>query len=142
MSETAVDYLKYRITRNHGDVGKGRINAAHPELVSIGGMVTFDLTADVTIGDYVEIATGVQIFTHRHKWNHSRELRKDIQTIRAVPLNIGEDAFIGVNAIIVGVSSIGRGAVIGAGAVVTKNVPAYEVWAGNPARRINRRGRK
>jgi len=141
MSETAVDYNRFRITRNHEDKGHGQINALHPATVSIGGLVTFDLTGDVTLGDHVEIAPGAQIFTHKHHWNHSRELRGKIQTITVHPLTIGEDVFIGVNAIILGgVGTIGRGAVIGAGAVLTKPVPEFEVWAGNPARKIGMRG--
>ena len=141
MSETAVDYNKFRITRNHNDKGHGQINALHPSTVRIGGLVTFDLTGDVTLGDHVEIAPGVQIFTHKHLWDHSRELRAKIQTITVHPLTIGEDVFIGVNAIILGgVGTIGRGAVIGAGSVLTKPVPEFEVWAGNPARKIGMRG--
>ena len=141
MSETSADYTKFRITRNHDDIGHGEINALHPETVSIGGLVTFDLTADITLGEYVEIATGVQIFTHKHHWNHSVGLRKDCQRTTLHPLTIGVDVFIGVNAIILGgVGKIGRCAVIGAGSVVTKPVPGFEVWAGNPARKIGERG--
>lgn len=140
MSETTADYNKFRITRNHGDIGYGQIIAAHPETISIGGLVTFDLTADVILGDYVEIAPGVQIFTHKHHWDHSRGLRKDIQRVTLHPLTIGEDVFIGVNAIILGgVGSIGRGAYIGAASVVTKTVPEFEKWAGVPARKIGER---
>ena len=53
----------------------------------------------------------------------------------SAPLEIGNDVWIGNRAIILGkVRSIGNGAVIGAGAVVTKDVPAYTVVGGNPAR--------
>jgi acetyltransferase-like isoleucine patch superfamily enzyme len=68
-------------------------------------------------------------------------LRKDIQVVEPHKLSVGRDVFIGVNAIILGgVRVIGIGAVIGAGAVVTKPVPNFEVWAGNPARKIGERG--
>ena len=40
------------------------------------------------------------------------------------------------NATILGNITIGRGAVIGAGSVVTKDVPPHEIWVGNPARRL------
>ena len=141
MSETAVDYTKFRVTTNHREIGVGKLVCAHPETVSIGGLVTFDLTADVVLGDHVEISTGVQIFTHKHHWNHSVGLRKDCQRLTLHPLQIGVDVFIGVNAIILGgVGKIGRCAVIGAGSVVTKQVPGFEVWAGNPARKIGERG--
>ena len=47
--------------------------------------------------------------------------------------------FIGVNTVICNSVSIGRGSVIGAGSVVTKNIPPYQVWAGNPAKYIKER---
>ncbi len=52
---------------------------------------------------------------------------------------IGHDVFIGDNVIIKGGVTISNGAVIGMGSVLTKNVGAYEVWAGNPARMIKKR---
>ena len=96
----------------------------------------FDLTGDIKIGKYSHISHEVRIFTHQHKWNHSRKLRKDIQKIIPVNLEIGEDVFIGVGAMIIGVSKIGDGAVIGAGSVLTKDVNPYEIWAGNPVVKI------
>jgi acetyltransferase-like isoleucine patch superfamily enzyme len=52
---------------------------------------------------------------------------------------IGADAWIGVGSVVMQGLSIGRGAVIGANSVVTKDVPAYEIWAGIPARKIRDR---
>ncbi|MCO5947662.1 CatB-related O-acetyltransferase [Mucilaginibacter flavidus] len=52
---------------------------------------------------------------------------------------IGNDVWIGVNAIIMDNIDIGNGAIIGAGAVVTKNIPPYAVAAGSPARIIRYR---
>lgn len=52
---------------------------------------------------------------------------------------IGHDVWIGNYALIKAGVKIGNGAVIGMGSVVTRDVPAYEVWAGNPARCIRRR---
>lgn len=51
---------------------------------------------------------------------------------------IGDGVKIGVNASILPFRKVGDGARIGAGAVVTRDVPAGEVWAGNPARRLER----
>lgn len=52
---------------------------------------------------------------------------------------IGNDVWIGDRAIIKSGVTIGNGAVIGMGSVVTRDVPAYEIWAGNPARLIRKR---
>jgi acetyltransferase-like isoleucine patch superfamily enzyme len=61
---------------------------------------------------------------------------------RFVRTKIGARAAIGSNATILGGIRIGDGAMIGAGSVVTKNVPAREIWAGNPARKIRGCGRR
>ena len=126
-----------KILRKHGNIGKGKLTQGTHS--SIGSTVILDLTGNIILGNYSQIQDRVQIFTHKHKWNHSRGLKKDIQKIIAVNLVIGIDAYIGVNAIILGVSKIGNGAVVGAGAVLTKDVPAYEIWAGNPAKKIGER---
>lgn len=52
---------------------------------------------------------------------------------------IGNDVWLGVRSIIKGGVTIGDGAVIGAGSVVTKDVGPYEIWAGNPAKLIRKR---
>lgn len=52
---------------------------------------------------------------------------------------IGDDVWIGYGAIILSGARIGRGAIIAAGSVVIGEVPPYEIWAGNPARRVGAR---
>lgn len=52
---------------------------------------------------------------------------------------IGNDVWLGIRTIVLGGVSIGDGAVIGGGSVVTKDVGPYEIWAGNPARFIRKR---
>ncbi|KKY24360.1 hypothetical protein UCRPC4_g02470 [Phaeomoniella chlamydospora] len=54
------------------------------------------------------------------------------------PITIGEDCWLGGNVIILPGVTLGRGVTIGAGSVVTKDVPAYHVAAGNPARIIRK----
>jgi serine O-acetyltransferase len=54
--------------------------------------------------------------------------------------HVGDEVTIGAHAVIVGPLNIGSGATIGAGAIVTKDVPPGETWAGNPARRIGGTG--
>lgn len=52
---------------------------------------------------------------------------------------IGNDVWIGENAVIMGGVKVGNGAIIGASAVVTHDIGNYEIWAGNPARYIRKR---
>ena len=56
-------------------------------------------------------------------------------------MHIENDVFIGVNVCICSPVTIGEGAIVGAGSVVTKDIPPYQVWAGNPARYIKDRAR-
>lgn len=53
-------------------------------------------------------------------------------------VNIGEGCFIGINTLIVNSVDIGDKSVLGAGSVVTKNVPAGEIWGGVPAKFIKK----
>jgi acetyltransferase-like isoleucine patch superfamily enzyme len=57
----------------------------------------------------------------------------------SLPTVIEDDAWVGFGAIIMAGVHIGRGAIVGAGSVVTKNVPSYEIYAGVPARKIGER---
>ena len=63
-------------------------------------------------------------------------LEKDWKNIEVSPTIIEDDAWIGVNVIILKGLTIGKGAIIGAGSVVTKNVPPMTLVAGNPAKVI------
>lgn len=98
--------------------------------VGIGMYVWLDYSGGIEIGDNVCISDHVHIHTHSHGYNpHNKPVYKK--------LKIGKDVWIGENAIILfQVSELGDGAVIGAGAVVTKDVAPYTVVAGNPARVI------
>ena len=129
--------MGFKISNKHPKIGKGKLTT--DESNSIAHTTELDLTGNIIIGKHTEIAHNVKIFTHKHKWNHSKGLKKDIQKIICVDLVIGRDVYIGTNSIIIAVSKIGDGAIIGAGAVLTKNVPAFEVWAGNPAKKIGER---
>lgn len=103
----------------------------------IYGGVLFDTVApnNIYIGNNVVITAGAKILTHY--LDPSVEGRK----FRIGEVHIEDDVFIGVNAIICNSVTIGKGAIIGAGSVITKDIPPYQVWAGNPARFIKERKR-
>ena len=67
---------------------------------------------------------------------HGRSLSasKDWGFVNTKPIKVCNDAWIGMNVIILKGVTIGEGAIVGAGSVVTKDVPAWTVVAGNPAR--------
>ena len=79
-----------------------------------------------------KIISGNHNFADKYKNINSQGfIKKDI--------NIEDNVWIGCGAIILGGITINRGAIIGAGSVVTKYVGENEIWAGNPAKFIKRR---
>lgn len=97
-------------------------------LVDCRGQVT--LEKDVFTGHSIMILTSYHDYT---KFGKERKLHGGFK-----PVHIKEGAWIASRAIILPGVTVGRHSVIGAGAVVTKNVPDYEMWAGNPAKCIKR----
>jgi acetyltransferase-like isoleucine patch superfamily enzyme len=103
----------------------------------------------VTFGRYCSIANSVNILTRNHPMDaistHPMmyEPSLGLEEVIVHPfgqLKIEDDVWIGCNAIILAsVKFIGRGSVIGAGSIVTHDVPPYAVVAGNPARVIKMR---
>lgn len=96
------------------------------------GLVILD-AAPVTFGDDVMLAPGVMISTSTHPLDVIKR-NKGIETAR--PINIGNSVWIGMGAKILEGVDIGDNAVIGAGAVVNRNVPDNAVVGGVPARVI------
>ena len=93
------------------------------------------VTGPLTIGSDVMIGPDVMIFTQNHE-TERLDIPMRLQTAPKKPVSIGDDVWIAARAIILPGVKIGRGAIIGAGAVVTKDVPEYAVVGGSPARII------
>jgi acetyltransferase-like isoleucine patch superfamily enzyme len=87
----------------------------------------------ITIGDDVYLAPLVQMLAVNHVY-HDTTKPISHQGITTQGIVVEDGAWIGGGAIILDGVRIGRNAVVGAGAVVTKDVPAYTIVAGNPAR--------
>jgi acetyltransferase-like isoleucine patch superfamily enzyme len=93
--------------------------------------------SEINIGDNVMIGANVRILDHDYHaadYLSRRTSEADSKNCKTDPVIIGEDVFIGMNAIILKGVSVGPRSVIGAGSVVTlKSIPADSVVAGNPA---------
>jgi maltose O-acetyltransferase len=87
--------------------------------------------AEVRIGDNVLCAPKVQLYTASHPLDFALR-REGLET--AAPIEIGDDVWLGGGAIVCPGVKIGARSVIGAGSVVTKNIPAGVLAVGNPCR--------
>ncbi|MBD2017959.1 acyltransferase [Microcoleus sp. FACHB-53] len=100
----------------------------------------------IEIGDDVMISWGVTIVDHNsHSLSFSQRAddvvnwrvgKKDWTHVKIAPVKISSKVWIGFNSVILKGVTIGEGAIVGAGSVVTKDVPAWTIVAGNPARVI------
>lgn len=99
----------------------------------LGDNIFLDGRDRLIIGDHVDIASGVMILNSEHDINS-----EDFRAISA-PVEIGDYVFIGSRAVILPGVKIGRGAIVAAGAVVTKDVPEYMIVGGVPAKEIGER---
>ena len=103
----------------------------------LGRGVEIDVSESVSIGNHVLLAPGVFITDHSHNVAAGTLIDSQGRTSRAV--TIEDDVWLGVRSVVLPGVRIGHGAVVGAGAVVTKDVPSGCIVAGVPARILGRR---
>lgn len=141
---------RFRI--GEGSVFRGTISADRPEAeVSIGdnsfiGSSNLVSAVRIDIGSDILMSWGCTVVDHNshaiawseraddvRDWYHGR---KSWMAVKAAPVTICDRAWIGFNVIILKGVTIGRGAIVAAGSVVTKDVAPYTIVGGNPARLI------
>jgi acetyltransferase-like isoleucine patch superfamily enzyme len=98
--------------------------------------VSIFCSKNIEVGSYCNFGGNVSIWdTNFHSLDY--ELRRaGLEDVKSDSIIIGDDVFVGANAIILKGVTIGNRSIIGAGSVVTKNIPSDEMWAGNPAIKI------
>jgi len=116
----------------------------HPENVAVGRrssineFVFINGYGGVEIGDWVAIGHRVSILSAEHGIAGT-EVAPYLQAIERCPVRIEDEVYLGAGAVVLGNVTIGRGAVVGAGAVVTRDVAPYAIVAGVPARVLGHR---
>jgi maltose O-acetyltransferase len=108
---------------------------------SISSFTTIYSTFDVSIGNNCLISSncGISSYNHTpHSLCRPKDKKEDIKFSR--PVIIGNNVWIAMNCCILPGVTIGDNSIIGAGSVVTKDVPANQIWVGNPARFIKNLG--
>lgn len=112
--------------------------------ISIGKNVQFgmycDIATDVDFGNNILLASNVRIVgKHDHTFSTPGELIWNAPRGNNGITLIGNDVWIGSGSIIIGGLTVGDGSIIAAGSVVTKDIPPFELWGGNPAKKIKNR---
>jgi maltose O-acetyltransferase len=117
----------------------------NPAMVSAGdncylgaGVQLYPWDAPITLGNNVLIAAGVRMITRKHGFDNI-SLPISEQGYTNAPITVEDDVWIGFGAVILPGATIGRGSIIGASAVVTKDVEPYSIVGGVPARVIGNR---
>ena len=102
----------------------------------IGSSTEFNITKEIKIEKNCLIASGCKFIDHDHGFSN-RDIPMNI-SVEGIEesIYIDEDVWIACNTVILKGVKIGKGAIIAAGAVVTKSIPEYEIWGGIPAKKI------
>ena len=104
----------------------------------VGRGCEFNIRQTITIGRDCLIASGCKFIDHDHGFASPNQ-PMGAQIGAEVAIVIEEDVWLGANVIVLKGVTIGRGAIVAAGAVVTKNIAAGEIWGGVPARKLRHR---
>jgi acetyltransferase-like isoleucine patch superfamily enzyme len=125
--------------------GGGFVIAGAPNKFSIGegsylkSGSYVECSGGVTIGKYCHLSRGVTIFSTTHEYDSRPKIPYD-EVVTPRPVVIKDFVWVASHVIILGGITIGEGAIIGAGAVVIKDVPDYAIVFGNPGRIVGHRG--
>ena len=125
--ELCVDVIKRPVEIGTDAQLSGTSITARSQRISIGRQVLLAPNCVIVDSDF-----------HAHWPSEARATEPDME--RDAPVNIGDYAWIGMNCLILKGVSIGEGAMIGAGSVVTRDVPPFCLAAGAPARVLRRLG--
>ena len=115
----------------------GGVNILKPKKTEIGTNVVFDTMSpeNITVEEGVIISTGCKIISHYldSKMTPQDRLENHYPKGKVV---IKKNAFLGMGTMVIKPVTIGENAIIGAGSVVTHDIPNNEIWAGNPAKKL------
>lgn len=117
-------------------VGDGKITIGEASGISNSAFVS---ACNIEIGKNVLVGGNCKFYdTDFHPIDMEQRIANNNDAVKCGPIKIEDGVFIGSSCIILKGVTIGTGSVIGAGSIVTKSVPAGELWAGNPAHFIKK----
>lgn len=124
-------------------IGCSKISLGNRVVIRPGCMLFSDPReggAEIVIEDDVMLGSGVHIYVHDHAFDDPDIPIIDQGHRASRPVRLERGCWVGANSILLAGVTIGRNAVVGAGSVVTRSVPAATLAAGNPARALRRIG--
>lgn len=131
------------IMKNTGEninIEKGASFTSQVSINDYSGIgVNCEMNGPVTIGKYVNMGPEVIVYTRNHSSKRTDIIMQNQGYNVVKPVLICDDVWIGRRVIILPGVTIGKGAVIGAGSVVSKDIPPYSIAVGNPARVVKHR---
>ena len=141
---TDPDIARYLLAQVIGSVGEGvdirpplRVDYGHNITIGDGSWVNFGLTAldvaPIVIGQDVLIGPNCSLYTAIHPTEPGPRRAK---WESAAPITLGDNVWLGGSVVVCPGVTIGENSIVGAGAVVTRDVPANSIAVGNPARVI------
>ncbi len=158
--------LEHPANKTFVSIGEGTVCAGHFIFESTNGRITigenchigasdFVCSTEITVGSNTLVSYGCTLMDHDSHSLDYRERRIDVttefndfkhgmggtahknwDTVNKAPIRIGDDVWIGMHCIILKGVTIGDGAVVAAGSIVTKDIPPRTLYGGNPARLI------
>lgn len=147
-------YIRLRKVRNRLVIARKGLRGVDPRAyIHPSSHVATDLVAgpfvfigrncsiapQVKLGRYSMLASNIAIVGDDHKWSEPGIPMQFAGRSTQHETIIGADVWLGHGVIVMRGVNIGDGTIIAAGAIVTKDVPAYEIWAGTPARKLRDR---
>ena len=124
-------------------IGCSRISLGKRVIIRPGSMLFADPReggAEIVIEDDVMLGAGVHIYVHNHRFDDPQKQIIDQGNYPSKPVVLKKGCWIGANSTILPGAIIGENSVVGAGSIVTKDIPDRVVAAGNPARIIRKIG--
>lgn len=127
------DYVDFRVSHPFDSSNLIKIG----NNVFLGRYTEINCQSQITISDNCWIASNTTIVDIYHETRPELLIR--LQPIKSSPIVIEEDVWVGSHSIILSGVRIGKGSIVGAGSVVNKSIPPYQIWAGVPAKFIKNR---
>ena len=107
--------------------------------VFIGAGCEFNIRKGIEIGSNSLIASGCYFVDHDHDFSERTiPISNQVNGVES-SISLGSDVWIGAHVVVLKGVAIGDGAIVAAGSVVNKSIPAYEIWGGVPARKLRDR---